>query len=73
MDDDLAAVRVTLNGEVHELPPGLTVRALLERFGLDGRHTAVERNRALVQKTAFDATTIEDGDVLEIVTLVGGG
>jgi thiamine biosynthesis protein ThiS len=73
MADQPQTVRVTLNGEPHDLPAGLSVAGLLEHFALDARHTAVERNRALVPRAAFGATPVEDGDVLELVTLVGGG
>lgn len=73
MSDSDPTIRATINGDAHELPARSTIRSVLARFDLDARHTAVERNRQLVPKTAFDATPIEDGDVLEIVTLVGGG
>lgn len=73
MDEAPTPIRVTVNGEPHEIPPAMTVDDLLDRFGLDRRHTAVERNRALVPRAAFTTTVIEAEDVLEIVTLVGGG
>lgn len=73
MTDDSDDIRVTINGERHGLPRGLTVRDLLERFSIDERHTAVERNRSLVPRASFATTPVEDGDAFEIVTLVGGG
>ncbi|MDA0374992.1 MAG: sulfur carrier protein ThiS [Planctomycetota bacterium] len=73
MDEAPTPIRVTVNGDAHEIPPSLTVDDLLDRFGLDRRHTAVERNRVLVPRAAFSTTEVESGDVLEIVTLVGGG
>ena len=68
-----AQIRLTINGEQHELDGPMSVAELLEHLEIDARHTAVERNRELVPKVAFDATRLADGDVLEIVTLVGGG
>ena len=50
-----------------------TVAGLLAELEIGTSHTAVERNRQIVPKTAFAATSLEDGDQLEIVTLVGGG
>ncbi|MEY2981605.1 MAG: sulfur carrier protein ThiS [Planctomycetota bacterium] len=73
MDEAPIPIRVTVNGAPQEIPPALTIDGLLSRFGLDRRHTAVERNRLLVPRASFEATVVEDGDVLEIVTLVGGG
>jgi sulfur carrier protein len=35
--------------------------------------SAVERNRTLVRRADHATTVLTDGDVLEIVTLVGGG
>ena len=66
-------LQTCINGEAHELPPEITVTELLDRFDIDGRHTAVERNRQLVPRGAFSETRLEEGDLLEIVTLVGGG
>ncbi len=73
MDEAPTPIRVTVNGEPHEIPPATTVDGLLARFRLDRRHTAVERNRVLVPRAAFENTVVEAGDELEIVTLVGGG
>ena len=70
---DTAELRVTVNGERQTLPLAATVAEVLARFEIDVRHVAVERNRKLVPKSEFDTTKLEDGDVLEVVTFVGGG
>ncbi|MFO1051005.1 MAG: sulfur carrier protein ThiS [Planctomycetota bacterium] len=62
-----------VNGEELRVPVGTTVQDLCTRFRADPRHTAVERNRVIVARAAFGTTVLQDGDVLEIVTLVGGG
>ncbi len=72
-NDEATNLRVTINGEQHELPPSSSVATLLARLGIDARHTAIERNRELVPRSRFDSTPLASGDVLEIVTLVGGG
>ena len=64
---------LTINGDTHDLPDGMTVSALLAHLGLDPQRLAVERNRDLVRRATFDDVTLADGDALEIVTLVGGG
>ncbi len=73
MSDTGAALRITLNGEPRAVATGLTVAALLSTIGLDGRKVAVERNEAIVSRSAYDETAIEDGDQLEIVHFIGGG
>jgi thiamine biosynthesis protein ThiS len=64
---------IRLNGEPHELPAPLTVQALLDRLGIDGRRVAVEHNLVVVKRIAYASTLVESGDEVEIVNFVGGG
>jgi sulfur carrier protein len=64
---------ITLNGELHELPAPMTVIDLLARLEIDPRRVAVEHNRSVLKRAAYDTTTIHDGDTIEIVNFVGGG
>jgi len=67
-------MKITLNGETHELPDDRpTVAALVEQLGLAGTPVAVEVNRDLVPKRHHDAHALQDGDTVEVVSLVGGG
>jgi len=66
-------MRVRVNGEEHDVPEGATVADLVERLGLEPTRIAVERNKRLVRRADYAATALADGDVVEIVTLVGGG
>ncbi len=66
-------MQITINNDVSEYPVGLTVRQLLDTLGLAGQYVAVERNREIVPHRTFGDTVLAEGDVLEIVTLVGGG
>ena len=66
-------VRVRVNGEERRLPMGASVAALLERLGVSLARVAVERNREILPKKDYAATVLADGDVLEVVELVGGG
>ena len=66
-------VPVTVNGEPRDLPAGLTVAGLLEELGVPARGSAVERNRQLVPRRDHATATLQAGDRIEIVTLVGGG
>lgn len=66
-------MRVTVNGEVQDLPLGATISAALAHLGIEPAGVAVERNRAIVPKSQHNATVIEEGDALEIVQFVGGG
>jgi thiamine biosynthesis protein ThiS len=64
---------VTVNGEVRETASGETLAAFLASLGIDRRKVAVERNREIVPKSAFERVMLADGDQLEIVQFVGGG
>lgn len=66
-------MKLTVNGEPAEHADELTVSDLLAERGLDPRRVAVERNKDIVRRANFDKTDLTDGDVVEIVTLVGGG
>ena len=63
---------VTVNGDARDLPDGETLRALVARYNLTPEKVAVELNRRLVRAEKYD-TVLKDGDVVEIVTFVGGG
>jgi sulfur carrier protein len=65
-------MRLLVNGEPREVEPGATVLQLLERLGIRGR-VAVERNGAVLRQTEHAETRLGEGDVLEVVTFVGGG
>ncbi len=61
-----------VNGE-EESVNELTLAAYLEARGLLGRRIAVEHNGEIVPKSAYESTTLHEGDVLEIVHAIGGG
>ena len=68
-----SAISVTLNGEARRLPASVTVAGLLAQLGLDRRKVAVERNEAIVSRSAYEQTVLAEGDQLEIVHFIGGG
>ena len=61
-----------VNGERREVPAGATLVELLQTLGFRGR-VAVERNGTVLRQAEHPQTQLEDGDVLEVVTFVGGG
>ena len=64
---------VSVNGEPRELPDGATIADLLEALQIRVKHVAVERNLEVVPRAEHGSTALEEGDSLEVVTLVGGG
>jgi sulfur carrier protein len=67
------AMQATVNGDRVELPDGLTVAQLLLHLGVRAERVAVERNGAVIKRARHGEEKVAPGDVLEIVTFVGGG
>lgn len=65
-------MKLTINGQDREVAAA-TVWGLLEELGLHPQGTVVERNRELVDRESYRDTRLAEGDVLELVRLVGGG
>lgn len=63
---------ITLNGSPREVGEATTVRQLIAELKLSERSVAVELNRRLLKTERYD-TPLREGDVVEIVTFVGGG
>lgn len=66
-------MKVMVNGKETPMRPDQSVQELLVDLGMGGRAVAVELNREVVPRQQHPETPLQDGDVIEIVTLVGGG
>ena len=66
-------MQVRLNGELREIPDGLTVAGLLAHLGVKAQRVAVEVNETVVTKDRYESHRIGSGDSVEIVAFVGGG
>ena len=62
-----------VNGKVIEYEHSMELNALLEFLEVSNQPCAVEVNNTLVPHTDRDNYTLNEGDNIEIVTLVGGG
>jgi sulfur carrier protein len=71
--DAAAIMRVTVNDQPTDLPDAATVADLLATLALPGTRVAVEVNRQLVRRAQHGETRLQAGDIIEVVTLVGGG
>ncbi len=52
---------------------GVVLGKYLDDNGYKRFTIAVERNYEIVSKDKYDSVVIEDGDVIEVVSFVGGG
>jgi thiamine biosynthesis protein ThiS len=62
-----------VNGEAREVTEAMTLAGLLADLKMPAARVAVERNCEIVHREVYDSVRLEEGDVLEIVHLVGGG
>jgi thiamine biosynthesis protein ThiS len=66
-------MKITLNGEEISLEGKVNITSLLDKYSLDKRKIAVERNMEIVSRSAFEETYLNEGDNIEIIHFIGGG
>jgi thiamine biosynthesis protein ThiS len=66
-------MKITINGELREIPDGLSVAALLQHLEMSAERVAIERNLDILSRTKWQETAVQPDDRFEIVHLVGGG
>lgn len=66
-------LKISLNGEDLTVSDASTVADLLKSLEKNPKFLAVEKNRELVPRTQHAECELQEGDEIEIVTLVGGG
>ncbi len=66
-------IEVTINGKRVELDAPMTVERLLDSVEVPPNYLAVEVNADVVPRERYTQVTVDDGDAIELVTLVGGG
>ena len=66
-------IKIMVNGRPQNVPSGLNVTELLRALAIEPSRVAVELNREIVRKPAWDTTRILENASVEIVWFVGGG
>ena len=64
---------VQVNGDRRQCPCQTQLPQLLQQLGMNPRLVAVEYNGEILHRQFWESTEIQEGDRLEIVTIVGGG
>ena len=62
-----------INGRDVELDDPTPLLDYLAKLGVDPRAVAVEQNGEILQRDDYATATLREGDVVEIVKMVGGG
>jgi len=66
---------IVVNGEARELPPGTTVRGLLDALEVPGRGSgvAVAVDAEVVPRGEWETTELDDGARVEVLRAIQGG
>ena len=66
-------IHLTVNGKERQIETPMSLLAFLQAHGINPRLIAVEYNGEIIRRETYDAVTLQPGDRLEIVHMVGGG
>ena len=66
-------ISLLVNGKRVELARPTRLLAYLDQLGVNPRAIAVEHNGAIIERSAYESVTLQEGDTVEIVRMVGGG
>jgi len=66
-------IALQVNGRRVELEGPTLLLDYLEKLGVSPRAVAVERNGVIIERSSYPDAKLEEGDVVEIVRMVGGG
>ncbi len=66
-------MRLTVNGEPYDCEEGLTVEGLIREKTFTFPLKVVFVNKQVVKRDRLAGTVLHDGDIVEVVHLIGGG
>ena len=66
-------MRLTINGKIKDNIQAKSLDGLLDELGIISGRVAVEVNTQVIKKADYENFRINDGDMIEIVSFVGGG
>ncbi len=66
-------MQIRLNGKDRDVISGITVAQLLEELEVRPERVAVLVNQGIVKKPSYASTTLQDGDAVEVLTIMAGG
>jgi sulfur carrier protein len=67
------SMRIVLNGESRDVAEACSITSLLADLKIRSTQVAVEVNLHIVDRGAFEATALRDGDRVEVIGFIGGG
>jgi sulfur carrier protein len=66
-------ITLQVNGKSVELERPTPLLSYIATLGVDPRAVAVEHNGTILERATYESITLDEGDTVEIVRMVGGG
>jgi sulfur carrier protein len=66
-------MQLSINGKDHAIEKADTVADVLNHLNIARERVAVVVNEQVVRRANLESTPLNEGDVIEIITMVGGG
>ena len=66
-------MKLNVNGAERDIESVHTAADLLEKLEIRRERVAVMLNNEVLRRANLEATSLKDGDVVEVITMVGGG
>ncbi|MBP9837144.1 MAG: sulfur carrier protein ThiS [Proteobacteria bacterium] len=68
----MGGLELQINGERKKVS-SLNVEQLISELSLENKKIAVELNKEIISRNNYSSTVLKSGDILEIISFVGGG
>ena len=69
----MRSMKITINGKKKDLAAEITLERLISDLCKNNDHVIAELNGCIVKSDQWVETNVQDGDMIELVTFVGGG
>lgn len=69
----MLTIPIQVNGEARTVTPGQSLEQVLQELGYRPQLVVVEFNGVILPRAEWPGRSVVESDVLEIVTIVGGG
>jgi sulfur carrier protein len=66
-------IPITVNGEAEHIPRGENLLGCLARKNINLHRVVCELNEKIIRRSDLETTILQEGDTLEIITMMGGG
>lgn len=66
-------MKVLINGKEKELAENLSIEKMLSAIDINREVVVIEYNEKILKKNEWAETFIKNGDIVEIISFVGGG